>query len=207
MGRGGNTHWVEGHWVDRSEWDRAPSTATPQMAYIYRPRLTYETFNRPTKCRYCGEEVFFYKSPYGGMVFFNLLQPPWDKHDCIGYGSTKKEYEPTYKRQVMPAYPPLPLQAWNSIRIEDVYREDSWYVLKCKQLKDERLLRVLVPSYPNCLQQVPAGLGEWSENGFAILSYIDDFGDEQRLTVCKYSDYCLSESVTVEFPSVNTLRS
>jgi len=34
------------------------------------------------KCPCCGEDVFFYRSPYGGAVFFDELGPPWPKHPC-----------------------------------------------------------------------------------------------------------------------------
>ena len=43
----------------------------------------YESFVDPNaKCPVCGEPVFFYKSPYGGRVFFDSLGPPWPKHPC-----------------------------------------------------------------------------------------------------------------------------
>lgn len=33
-------------------------------------------------CPVCGEQVFFYRSPFNGRVFFDELGPPWPKHPC-----------------------------------------------------------------------------------------------------------------------------
>lgn len=35
-----------------------------------------------SNCPVCGVPVYFYKSPYGGRVFFDSLGPPWPKHGC-----------------------------------------------------------------------------------------------------------------------------
>ena len=41
------------------------------------------SFTNPNaRCPVCGASVFFYKSPYGGRVFFDELGPPWPKHPC-----------------------------------------------------------------------------------------------------------------------------
>lgn len=34
------------------------------------------------ECPVCGAPVFFYRSPYGGSVFFDEIGPPWPKHPC-----------------------------------------------------------------------------------------------------------------------------
>lgn len=33
-------------------------------------------------CPVCGEQVYFYQSPFGGRVFFDDLGWPWPKHQC-----------------------------------------------------------------------------------------------------------------------------
>ena len=33
-------------------------------------------------CPVCGAEVFFYRSPFNGRVFFDAMGPPWPKHPC-----------------------------------------------------------------------------------------------------------------------------
>lgn len=38
--------------------------------------------NPNAKCPVCGASVYFYKSEYGGRVFFDELGPPWRKHPC-----------------------------------------------------------------------------------------------------------------------------
>lgn len=39
--------------------------------------------NPNAHCPECGKQVFFYRSPEGGRVFFESLGPPWPKHPCI----------------------------------------------------------------------------------------------------------------------------
>jgi hypothetical protein len=36
------------------------------------------------RCQHCGQQVFFYRSPVGGSVFFDELGSPWPKHECAG---------------------------------------------------------------------------------------------------------------------------
>lgn len=38
--------------------------------------------NPNARCPECGAAVYFYRSPYGGRVFFDELGPPWPKHWC-----------------------------------------------------------------------------------------------------------------------------
>ncbi len=48
-----------------------------------RPFASSESYVNPNAyCPVCGDKVFFYKSPFGGRVFFNDLGWPWDKHSC-----------------------------------------------------------------------------------------------------------------------------
>jgi hypothetical protein len=40
-------------------------------------------FSKPNAlCPVCSANVFFYKSPFGGRVYFDELRPPWPKHPC-----------------------------------------------------------------------------------------------------------------------------
>jgi hypothetical protein len=36
----------------------------------------------PTKCRDCGEAIFFHTNGYGDVVFFDDLGAPWPIHGC-----------------------------------------------------------------------------------------------------------------------------
>lgn len=46
-----------------------------------------QTITLPTKCRYCGAEVFVYANEHGSFVIFDQLGLPWPKHDCPNYSS------------------------------------------------------------------------------------------------------------------------
>ncbi|MDT4820261.1 hypothetical protein FQZ97_533990 [compost metagenome] len=45
--------------------------------------------NPNAKCPVCGASVYFYESPYGGMVYFDELGPPWPKHPCTSRASER----------------------------------------------------------------------------------------------------------------------
>jgi hypothetical protein len=72
---------------DGLEWslDRKPST----QSYV----------NPNARCPVCGEAVFFYRSPYGGRVFFDDLGPPWPKHPCTD--------NPVQRSSSAPVLPPM----------------------------------------------------------------------------------------------------
>lgn len=44
---------------------------------------------KPTICKYCGAEVFFYQNSNGSKVFFEHLGIPWTKHECEEYKNSK----------------------------------------------------------------------------------------------------------------------
>jgi len=46
-----------------------------------------------SKCPVCGDDVFYYESPYGGRVFFDDLGPPWPKHPCTSGESASTVFE------------------------------------------------------------------------------------------------------------------
>jgi len=39
----------------------------------------------PTRCKYCGEEVFFFSCNCGCKVYFDGLGVPWPEHSCLEY--------------------------------------------------------------------------------------------------------------------------
>lgn len=82
---------------------------------------------------------------------------------------------------------------WSLVRVDKVVWEQPWYVLRLKELENERLIRVLVSADPGDLAGVPASLSPWSAEAFAVLSYLDDYGEPHELTVRRYADFCLSD--------------
>ena len=39
----------------------------------------------PTRCRYCGDPVYYFSCDHGCRVFFNELGAPWPEHRCLDY--------------------------------------------------------------------------------------------------------------------------
>jgi len=81
----GTTYWVSGHEVSRYDWSgspsgHVPSSFWPSIAPTYRTSGSYTTPN--ATCPVCGAQVYFYRSPDDGRVFFDDLGPPWPKHPC-----------------------------------------------------------------------------------------------------------------------------
>jgi hypothetical protein len=81
----GNIHWVEGHEVDRFEWESAALTRRDDKAlHLVRAQAGgFARLVRPNAdCPVCGRPVFFYQNSFGSRVFFDELGPPWPKHPC-----------------------------------------------------------------------------------------------------------------------------
>lgn len=85
----GNTHRVEGHWVDRDEWFRSGNYDATEDYYRslldsarVRNSRAARFVNPNANCPVCGEPVFFYQNEHGSRVFFDELGPPWPKHPC-----------------------------------------------------------------------------------------------------------------------------
>lgn len=48
-----------------------------------KPFRSFQSYVNPNvRCPVCGEQVYFYQSPFGGRVFFDNLGWPWPKHPC-----------------------------------------------------------------------------------------------------------------------------
>ena len=56
---------------------------------IPRHGLDCRTRTFPTKCRHCGDDVFFFSCTCGSRVFFDELGWPWPEHDC---GFSRSDY-------------------------------------------------------------------------------------------------------------------
>ncbi|MGM9428100.1 hypothetical protein [Hydrogenophaga sp. MI9] len=94
----GEKTWVRPHTVDRTN-NPSLSSWLPQQKFVaFQNRTTNKKPNKTinaspsegrhyllnpnASCPVCGANVFFYKSPYDGRVFFDELGPPWSKHPC-----------------------------------------------------------------------------------------------------------------------------
>lgn len=85
----GNTHWVEGHWVDREDWYRSGNGDASEDYFRslldgarVRNSRAARFVSPNANCPVCGDPVFFYQNEYGSRVFFDELGPPWPKHPC-----------------------------------------------------------------------------------------------------------------------------
>jgi hypothetical protein len=81
---GGNNHYSS----CTCPWCYHPSFADINDAKpINFKTATSDTYTIPNaRCPECGAPVFFYRSPYGGSVYFDELGVPWPKHPCMDKG-------------------------------------------------------------------------------------------------------------------------
>jgi len=84
----GVLHWVEGHSVDRDNWERRSGGDTRAhflglLDSTRAGRSVTSTFVNPNAdCPVCGAPVFFYQNAVGSRLCFDELGPPWPKHPC-----------------------------------------------------------------------------------------------------------------------------
>lgn len=84
-----------------------------------------ENYTTPNaSCPRCGVRVFFYRSPYGGSVYFDELGPPWPKHPCMDFGRTPST-QATRHPSVIAGIRPAPSAA----------REKGWRPLICDEIR------------------------------------------------------------------------
>jgi len=59
------------------------SVASQLPVWLKSVTTQIDSYTTPNaRCPVCGDNVFFYQSPYGGRVYFDELGPPWPKHPC-----------------------------------------------------------------------------------------------------------------------------
>lgn len=98
----------DGHLGKRVEGNQYKYESSNVSFYTY----SFESYIYPNaKCPVCGMSVFFYKSPFGGRVFFDELGPPWPKHPCTD--NTKNIYK-------------NPLPNYNYVYTEYKWQKNGW---------------------------------------------------------------------------------
>lgn len=105
----GNVHWVNGHVVERNDWDR-PTGLQPRFDY-WRAQLdsvrarssSAARFITPNAtCPECGADVFFYQNEHGSRVYFDDVGPPWPKHPCTDHPAPSRR-KPTANEESVEA--------------------------------------------------------------------------------------------------------
>ena len=111
---------------DSWHWQRSTSYTTPNA-----------------HCPKCNASVFFYRSPYGGSVYFDDLGPPWQKHSCMDFGRMPEKGPGHQKASTTGSRP-----------IKMALRERGWRPLICDEVhRHERCAEVVVLK----VQSAPGG--------------------------------------------------
>ncbi len=101
-------------------------------------------------CPRCLARVFFYRSPFGGSVYFDELGPPWPKHPCMDAGSSRthgpRSSGPTPPPGGRPVGPGQSRRGWRPLICEEVRRHernDQVVVLKVQSVGGPKRLFAL----------------------------------------------------------------
>lgn len=86
--RNGQHHWVEGHYVERDDWDRFSGSGVDWQWMSFKsgrswPRRFLDAGEPNATCPVCGEDVWFFRNENGGCAYFDAVGQPWPKHPCM----------------------------------------------------------------------------------------------------------------------------
>ena len=166
------------------------SAPAPRSTYHRRQFGTYESFVNPNAtCPVCGEQVFYYESPFGGRVFFDELGPPWPKHGC-----TSSTPDANVRTEVFQlprrSEPEWRAGGWRPLNIIRRYKEGDWWVIRATILDSaETPLRLLFRDAPPLQPKVMAQFKGWDAEGYGVVSYLNDEAQSRELWAYSYADY------------------
>ena len=106
--------------------------------------LRSDSYTDPNaRCPRCRASVFFYRSPYGGCVYFDELGPPWPKHPCMDTGAPptsvrRPQLFPAVVAGTRPASTVTREQGWRPMICEEVRRHDRCQSVVCLKVRTEQ---------------------------------------------------------------------
>lgn len=173
--------WCQGGW-------RNHETLNSRFAYSdgHAPnwpgyRATFESYTDPNAvCPVCGEQVFFYRSPYGGRVFFDELGPPWPKHPCTDNTIEASTHRSLSSRRVGNLTRSTRWQktGWIPVRVSETYRANGeWRVVVLQRLDTKTNVTRVLPSTVRLSNGLPALMLPLDQYGVGRLSWL---AEEQR---------------------------
>jgi len=175
----------------------SPTTAAPVRRIVYHRRQfsTSASFVNPNAtCPVCGEQVFYYESPFGGRVFFDELGPPWPKHGCTS-STPEARLGTTIQPRLSQTEPQWQGTGWEPLRIIRRYKEDDWWVVRATTLGEtERWLRLLFDAEPPLQPNMVALFRGWDASGYGLVSYVNNEGEPDEVRTYSYADYVLEAS-------------
>lgn len=136
-------------------------------------------------CPVCGADVFFYRSPDGGRVFFDELGPPWPKHPCTDNGAAVRQVENPSSRTYRWA-----ADGWHPLQIVSTTWVDP-RIVQVNAIYRDLAIRLFKP-VPRKLASFGVGLGSLLQaKEFDSLRYVvstvEGSGIERRFFLYKRS--------------------
>lgn len=154
--------------------DRGP-VSIPAEPWARRA-MTCDSYVDPNaRCPVCGADVFFYRSPYGGRVFFDVLGPPWPKHPCTDNGVPP----PARLRSGHgPTRPPAwAMEGWSAVAsLSLTERTDRWREVTATRVGRARPLRALLEAGAEPPTGSPVFVKGAGEDGTGRATWLDQRG-------------------------------
>lgn len=170
---------------------------SPRRSFVSSRFETFKSFTNPNaSCPECGQRVFFYRSPYGGSVYFDELGPPWPKHPCTDQ-SYRRLSGTKLARPVNPAsseqVPKWRVSGWQPLSVVRVYPEDDWWVLRAEILESQLPIRLLLERRPSIDRSTVVLFSDWDVDGYTTISYLEDATEisSREIPAYRYADYVL----------------
>jgi len=85
-------------------------------------------------------------------------------------------------------------QGWIPLRLEKMEDEDSWTILHCRTIPDDKLVRILAVERPTIEKSLPLYKLPWDGNGYTEIEYLNYELRPHRLWGWKYSDWFLKSA-------------
>lgn len=137
--------------------------------------------NPNARCPACGDQVFFYRSPNGGAVYFDGLGWPWPKHPCMdidGGASTRTISPPVHSEFSSARSEKLDDQdaaQWTPFEIVSVVQEHTYTLLVGRVDYATSMIKIGVQSLVNTERGIPAFIRAKPERrGMIDLSTLSD---------------------------------
>ena len=137
--------------------------------------------NPNARCPVCGDQVFFYRSPNGGAVYFDGLGWPWPKHPCtdVGVASSARTISTPAGSWILSAQSEKSddqgANPWTPFEIVSVVQEDAYTLLVGRVDYATSMIKIGIQSLVNTEPAIPAFIRAKPERrGIIDLSTLSD---------------------------------
>jgi hypothetical protein len=141
--------------------------------------------------------VFFYQNSFGSRVFFDELGPPWPKHPCTDNGATvrlRSGHPSPGSRPIAIMETSWSKDNWIALRAEKQSLDDDWILLRCINLLNDELVRILLTDFIDLTPNFPVYMKAWDEEGRTTIAFLDRDFTETEAKGYKFATWFMRKS-------------